>query len=335
MANLKETLQNLHAQLGDLIGTYLSPTNDQEDFIVRSKLIAKSKQIEHALLKPEDVAVYQSSRMTELVVLRVVHQLELFQYFEQDIYTSIEDIAAQSKVQPALLIRILRMLTASGYLKQHAEHVHSFSLTTLGVGAKDIKDFYSFFYDDIFTKVQRVHEFITDSSIPGYTPLTEATDSRYCPATWQAGCMGETIWTYMKNHPAMIARAQKVFMNEKDMTNNIIGAYDFNQLAIQDKNSDRLSLVDVGGGAGQSIAQILAAYPQLESGRFMLQDLEGPISMSRQMKLLPEASVKVVHDFFSPQPDVARGAKSFLLRRIIHVCDNLAIHVRINADYLF
>lgn len=325
MDPLKETLQTLHAQLGVSINSYSRSIDGNEDFIERSKIIAKTKELQYALLTSEDIAIYHSSRFTELVVLRVVHHLDLFQYFKNGQCVSIEELAACSKAQPALLLRILRVLTATGYLKQDTKHLHSFSLTDLGIGAKDTRDFYQFMYDDVFSKIQRLHEFITDENIPSYTPLTEPTDARYCPATWQAGCMGETIWAWMKNNPAAIARAQKVFMNEKDMTNNVIGAYDFSQLAPGVADSDRLSLVDVGGGAGQSIAQILKTYPQLERAKFMLQDLEAPISMCQRANLLPAATVKVVHDFFSPQPDTAQGAKAFLLRRILHVGESFQV----------
>lgn len=80
----------------------------------------------------------------------------------------------------------------------------------------------------------------------------------------------------------------------------ILGFYDFNQL--QDPNPNRAILVDVGGGMGQSILQILDCYPDLPPDRFVLQDLPGPIQEAKISSCLPKAVIKMEHDFYTEQP---------------------------------
>jgi hypothetical protein len=60
--------------------------------------------------------------------------------------------------------------------------------------------------------------------------------------------------------------------------------------------------VDVGGGAGQSIIQILKTHPELPAEKFILQDLSGPIAQAKASGTLPEAVVKMEHDFWTEQP---------------------------------
>jgi len=75
-------------------------------------------------------------------------------------------------------------------------------------------------------------------------------------------------------------------------------------------------LVDVGGGNGQAIIQILDAYPDLPPEKFVLQDLPDPIAHAKTSERLPKAVVKMEHDFWTEQP--VKGAKAYYLRRVLH-----------------
>ena len=79
----------------------------------------------------------------------------------------------------------------------------------------------------------------------------------------------------------------------------LIGYYDFGQLLTE---GDRPVLVDIGGGSGHSIAQILKAHPELPASRMVLEDLEEPIAIAEDSATLPKEAQKLVHDFWTPQP---------------------------------
>jgi hypothetical protein len=79
----------------------------------------------------------------------------------------------------------------------------------------------------------------------------------------------------------------------------IVGFYDFSQLNTTDT---RPILVDVGGGAGHSIIQILQTHPELPPEKFILQDLSGPIAHAKASEMLPKDVVKMEHDFWTEQP---------------------------------
>ncbi len=77
------------------------------------------------------------------------------------------------------------------------------------------------------------------------------------------------------------------------------GYFDFNVFATDEP--DRVSLVDVGGGIGNKLKEILAKNPRLEPERCVLQDQEKTIAMSEQEKIVPGARL-MVHDFWQKQP---------------------------------
>ena len=104
----------------------------------------------------------------------------------------------------------------------------------------------------------------------------------------------------MAQNPEKLKKFQMGLANmEKSVP--IIGFYDFTQLNTPD---ERTVLVDVGGGAGQSIVAILEAHPELAKHpeKFVLQDLTGPIEHSRTDDRLPEGVKRMVHDFYTEQP---------------------------------
>jgi hypothetical protein len=108
----------------------------------------------------------------------------------------------------------------------------------------------------------------------------------------------------------------------------LIGYYDFGQLITE---GDRPVLVDIGGGSGHSITQILKAHPELPAAKIVLEDLDEPIEIAKTSATLPKDVQKLVHDFWTPQPVKGKdqtggietrlmisGAKAYLIRRTLH-----------------
>lgn len=79
----------------------------------------------------------------------------------------------------------------------------------------------------------------------------------------------------------------------------LAGYYDFGKLNTE---GDRPILVDVGGGGGQAIVQIMNAHPELPAEKFVLQDLKEPIELARAGSFLPKGVQTMEHDFWTPQP---------------------------------
>ncbi|KAL9090814.1 MAG: hypothetical protein Q9159_001755 [Coniocarpon cinnabarinum] len=85
--------------------------------------------------------------------------------------------------------------------------------------------------------------------------------------------------------------------------------------------SSEVAFVDVGGGNGHDIVELLAKHPSLAS-RLVLQDLPDVLATSD----VPDGVGKVAHDFFTPQP--LRNARAYFLHSVLHnYNDNDAVKV--------
>lgn len=104
------------------------------------------------------------------------------------------------------------------------------------------------------------------------------------------------------------------------------------------KTTVRPVVVDVGGGLGQLLSDVLREIPGIEASQCVLQDrkevieaatarIETATSTSTDYAVLTDV-VKMDHDFHAPQPDATKGATVYFLRRILlDYPDTLAIGI--------
>ena len=80
----------------------------------------------------------------------------------------------------------------------------------------------------------------------------------------------------------------------------VVGHFDFSQLATTEEG--RVELVDIGGGHGACLKQILDKHPQLEAKKCILQDVPDVIKIAKSSGTLPPDLILMEHDFRSEQP---------------------------------
>jgi hypothetical protein len=96
----------------------------------------------------------------------------------------------------------------------------------------------------------------------------------------------------------------------------VVGHFDFSLLKSTSHEDQTVELVDVGGGTGAPLKQILDKHPELDPKKCVLQDRLEMIEMAKGGELLPEGVVKQGHDFMTEQP--VKGAKAYFMRMIMH-----------------
>ena len=107
---------------------------------------------------------------------------------------------------------------------------------------------------------------------------------------------------------SMDSRRVKAFnqsMNTQDEVLPVTGMYDFSWIAAHAGAgpADRPLIVDVGGGKGQALKRIMAAYPSIPASRLVLQDRRDVIEEVEKLNE-PELRgvTKMAHNFFEEQP---------------------------------
>ena len=133
--------------------------------------------------------------------------------------------------------------------------------------------------------------------------LEEPHENTRNPYTWHHNRDGEGTWEIMASFPERMQVFQRG-LQMMEAGDPVVGFYDFGQLKT---STERVELVDVGGGQGQAIAQILQAHTELSPEKMVLQDQPSVIALARTSDLLPKSVVKMEHDFWTPQP--VKGAQ--------------------------
>ncbi|KAK5226560.1 hypothetical protein LTR47_009017 [Exophiala xenobiotica] len=307
-----DKLQQLVQQLSEVAKGY-DPSPGAAGYISRTNVSHVAKEIVRLMMNPSDMSMHHAANMLEIVALRTMLSLGVLEKIPQEGSISLADLSKATNVQDSLLERMLRMLVGTGFLDQtpEYEYVHTkFSKAYIQVPGPGY--FFQFLNDECLSTLVHFHQYVKDR---GDVPVHEPDDPLRNPYTHRHGQDGIPVWAVMAQFPDRLKAFQLGLASQEDSV-PIIGFYDFASLYDPESDGDRTTLVDLGGGQGQSIVQILKAFPTLKAERMILQDLPEPIQQAQTSGLLPDGVQAMVHDFWTPQP--IKGAKAYLFRRIMH-----------------
>ncbi|KJX93084.1 S-adenosyl-L-methionine-dependent methyltransferase like protein [Zymoseptoria brevis] len=124
-------------------------------------------------------------------------------------------------------------------------------------------------------------------------------------------------WKWMKHQPQAQSNLNGFLGAMRSKKSPWIAYYSVDDL-LQDFDRDRPLIVDVGGGTGNDLMHVAASLPEsYGDARLILQDTKAVIQSIDQETLAPQIS-PIAHDFFTPQPPNACGAKVYFLRQVLH-----------------
>lgn len=144
----------------------------------------------------------------------------------------------------------------------------------------------------------------------------EPNDPVHNPYTWTNKLDGTPVWAIMAQNPEKIQTFQ-VGMAGLDVAIPVVGHFDFSSLksTSEEQEKGRIELVDVGGGHGVCLKQILEKYPDLDAAKCVLQDVPDIIKMAKATDALPKGLKLMEHDFRTEQP--VKGAKAYFRKSVV------------------
>lgn len=149
-------------------------------------------------------------------------------------------------------------------------------------------------YDEVFLQLCRFHLYLKEKG-------AKEPDSQFTsPFAWTEGQEGKAIWEIMAQHPERFATFQRG-LPFYDANLPKTGYYDFGKLA-EGSDPERVVMVDIGCGLGQTMMEIVKANPALSSSKIVLQDLANVVEAATEGGNLPSNFKFMVHDFYTPQP---------------------------------
>lgn len=297
----KEAVQTLVQSLNDAAANYEDSTTNQ-GIVARNRIITRAKDLVNAVRNPFDTVDAQVANANELVAIRTCLHLKALHAIPYPGTATLEKIAQTTSATPQLLERLLRLLVCTGFLISpeahqyaHTKHSHAFTMVP-GPGM-----FFQLIYDESFLMIANLHMYLSEK---GYK---EPLDERYSPYAWNSKQEGTPIYDIMAQHPQRL-HAFQAGLAHADASIPLLGYYDFGQLSEDGSDPERTVFVDVGGGAGHVISQILGAYPQLDPSKFVLQDLAPVLKKASENEQLPEQVQRMQHNFFTQQPVQGRSS---------------------------
>jgi hypothetical protein len=145
-------------------------------------------------------------------------------------------------------------------------------------------------YDEWFKNMYNFDDYLASRN--QLLHVHEPDDPLHNPYTWTHKQNGTLVWAIMAQDPEKIATFQ-VAMSGLDMTILVVGHFDFSLLK---NDNGKVQLVDVGGGHGAVLKQILDKYPELDAKQCVLQDLPDVIEMAKGSGSSPDVTL-MPHDF--------------------------------------
>ena len=303
MADSKETIQALAAELADLSKTY-EPANDQ---MSEPEIITKAKQIILAAQTPYSHTLSMVTAMVESSAIRTLLSFNALQTIPATGPATLSDLEKKTGTQKSLLERLLRVLVGTGFLKMSDDNTYSHTTSSQAYAGMS-GSFFSAVFDEM-SSIVLLREYFKEKGMKepdGEEAMT------HNPDTWKHGQEGKTVFEVLEQDPERLKNFH-MLMGMVEMLRPYTGFYDYSKLASKD---GRTSFVDIGGADGKTISKIIAAHPEIKPESCVLQDREQVIELAHKSANLPKGVEAQAHDFFQPQP--VRGAKAYHLRAICH-----------------
>ncbi|KAF2164143.1 hypothetical protein M409DRAFT_56850 [Zasmidium cellare ATCC 36951] len=215
-----------------------------------------------------------------------------------------------SRVEP-YYYRLLRYVAAIGLVKEVSEGTFAASNLTATAATKSFKlglDFH-----EGSKNLLTLPKYLSET---GYRNPTDPNTSLF------AKIHGAGIMDLLQQNPERAATVFEYMAEHRKhlptWMNDAVSTKDFEMSDI-DHNSNRIMMVDVGGGSGHQCFALRAAFPQLR-GKMVVQDITVMVDMIDKEEASAIDLEPMAHDFFTPQP--VKHAKVYYMRNVLHDWSN-------------
>ncbi|KAJ5165074.1 S-adenosyl-L-methionine-dependent methyltransferase [Penicillium coprophilum] len=296
-------IQALAAEIADLSRTI---EGSSERFMVDSlPSLKKSEELVALVQSPAEHATSLIVKTMETAVIRTLLSLNVLQTIPTTGSISLQGLAMATETQEALLERLLRVVTRTGFLMRDNDayqHTHT-SLAYAGpLGA-----LFAPCYDEGIRALIRLPEYLS------LKDREEAKSARYSPFTWNEGQEGKTTFEILSTMPERTEGIHTLASNVQHLR-PYTGFFDYSKLIPEDH--ERPVFVDVGGGNGHVIKEVLQAFPQIRPEQCVLEDRAETLELARTTGLLPDGVQLLEHDYLTRQP--ISNAMAYHLRAVAY-----------------
>ncbi|KAI1073721.1 putative O-methyltransferase [Whalleya microplaca] len=277
----------------------------EDDTHAKNEALQLSKQQTASLEKPENTAVDLAFSPFIAVDARIAVNLDLFKcILNHDGPITSQKLASLSGGEELLIIRVLRPLAATGFVKEVEERTWEATPITRAMATEEISAGH-----------RMVGEMIVGAATKAPKWLKEV--GYRCPTNPHDGLMQYAFQTKLTTFQ-LFSSMPDVLKDFNTFMGNTMGArsYWVDWFPVQERLLDGASkesalIVDVGAGKGHDLIGFHDRYP--DRGLLVLQDLA---AVTENIADLDPAIKRMTYDFFTEQP--VKGARSYFYHHILY-----------------
>ena len=314
-----ESNANAIGQLVDEISLVNSfPKMESMPLSARRRVLQAAQNLIRAVQDPHETAFNLTMSSCVQAAIQSATSVGIFEAFsgKDAARMTAMEIAVTTKSSPELIMRIMRVLSANGIFTEQAPG----SYTQNAVSQCFIKPPFSTWMLGTASRAWQDMKILPEylASIHFRDPGQKGTDPSLAQYQTKSNL---DYWSWLEKNPAQMEAYNKTMERSIEVARSIgkpglASMYPFaDELDGIRSSAEEIVLVDVGGGHGQALQDILTHAPSLQGRRMILQDRASTLkrhiicSSSPTIESLP-------HDFFQPQP--IKGALAYLFRHVLH-----------------
>ncbi|KAJ9606757.1 hypothetical protein H2200_008766 [Cladophialophora chaetospira] len=251
------------------------------------RVVNAAQQVEATLLTPTDRVLRLAHLPTVNTATKVAQLLDIFSILQEEM--TIEELAESTGADPVLLVRIMRCLTAYNIFAQ--TRADQFKATHLSrkLAEGPAGSFFKLAYD-ISHEMHR--------GIPAALLRTGFKNPRDSLGSGAVKAWGKSIFEHIAEDPTKVAVFGLAMEVHGELEPEYYADFPFSEITEElSKKPNAITIVDVAGGRGHVLRDIIQENPQLP-GRFILQDLHEVVQEVQKQDTPFEA---MVQDIFQPQ----------------------------------
>lgn len=267
------------------------------------RLLGLVDQLKLAVETPTETALRLIYQPPQNAALRTVIDLGLFQLLvKHPDGRSAKDLAVHSGAERALVVRLMRVMTALGLCASYEPEVYSATDKTRAMTEPIGRDGVPCIYDLTMPTLSKLPEYFREHN---YTTPKEYSRS---PMRWAVGQSQFEWLAQRKGHQALF---NSYMASRRHGRPSWFDVYPIERLAEQAiDHDDAVFVVDVGGNQGHDLMRFREKHPKVP-GRLVVQDLPKVVSAPPGKGIEPMA-----YSFLDPQP--VKGARAYYFRAIFH-----------------
>ncbi|KAL8722756.1 MAG: hypothetical protein Q9225_000817 [Loekoesia sp. 1 TL-2023] len=295
---LVESINKYHA-------IFSTAANESERVAALEALSRHAKALSKVATNAAHAVEELSTQPLATACIRIAIAAGIFDKMPPGRHTKLEVIAAETGAEPEFLLRILRCLVAMGVLEEVDEEVYAHTVIshvwTLPLMAQASK-----YWDMVNFTVSKFAAYFEEHG------FQSPSDPQNSPIVFARGKRDMDSFTLMAQDPPLLDTFNDTMTVASTMAaKEMCATFSFDTLK---RGKDDVVLVDVGGGMGGTLKEILATFPAIE-GRIILQDLGKVLGVDM---VPPHQRIEIQRHNFLTEVQPTQGAGAYLLKWVLH-----------------